>query len=752
MKRNAKSRIAKLFIWTIIMLLLIPWSAFAQPPVENLQGKSYQIPFISTDQTLNSPRNAVSYWLFMPKGTTVTDPCSLNIHFTFSNTLIDAKSSLTVYINGVALETKGIYTLQEKGQGWWSVTLPTEKIKQNAVNEIKFTSDQRSIEGDCADIDNPDNWVILHSDSYLNITLKDHYTAELSGFYPIYYEGLSDQSLLATDFILSKGSKEESVLALLKLGSSLGAAYPGRQMLDFQVYEEITQEPVPVSNVPARNKVYLGPFPGWQDNQPLQALSQYLKEEEGYLAIAGPTEGTPHYSTVIGGKDASGFQKAINLITNRTLLEQVDQSAIILKSQVQPAANAFKAKEKGVYHFSDFGYSTINLAGVFHQRAYLTFIQPQEIQSSKGSYLNLKFSHSQALISERSVITVKINGTPVASTKLTTANAEGGTLKIDIPEKDLKSPFLEVGIECYNYLGLVDCSKDYSESAWTVIDETSQIVFSPGNVMLQPSLKMFPYVYSGQNGEPAQVALGMPEQFNGDSIEAAVLLATRLGQNTGRVYDWTLLKQYVPTSKQKKMDLIFLGSYQDIKLPEEVKKALAVAPGENNELTIQNGVNVISETLQNKALIQVIRSPWDPARRIYVIMYNNQDALTVLKQALSNKDILRKMEQQLALVNSFLDVSNLAVSEKTAVSVPKTTEDRVNDLEKITHLPWWLVVVLIVLIIAALIALLRLRRVKNEFTQAGVKLKAEQGFTEAESGIHEGQMTEQDDTEHQPKK
>lgn len=744
MRGNFKSQIAKILICNIIIFLLFPWSVFAQPSQDH---QSYQLPFIGTDQTLNMPRNAISYWFFMPRGGTITDQCSLNIHFTFSNTLIDVKSNLTVYINGTALETKGIYALYKEGQGWWNVKLPADKIRQNATNEIKFASNQRSIEGDCADIDNPDNWVILHSDSFLNITLKDSYAAELSAFYPIYYEGLSNPNVLTTDFVIPKNNKEESISALFKFCSSIGKEYSGRQMLDFQVSEEIAHDFSQENDDSKHNKVYVGLISGWQNNQFLQTLSQRLKADEGYLAITGPTENASYYSTIIGGKDESGFKKAVNFITNRLLLEQADQSSLILKSQVQPSANTSSISNKeGSYRFSDFGYSTINLAGTFHQRAYLTFIQPQEIQSSKGSYINLKFGHSQALVSDRSVITVKINGTPVASTKLTAANTEGGTLKVNIPEKDLMSPFLEVGIECYNYMGVVDCSKDYSDSAWTMIDADSQIVFSPGNVMLQPTLKMFPYLYSGQNGEPAQVALGMPEQFDEDFLEIASLLATRLGQNTGRIYDCSLLKQYVPTSEQEKMDLIFLGSYQEIKLPEKVKTALAVAPDENNELMIQDDVDVISETLKNKTLIQVIRSPWDPTRRIYVIMYNNKNDLTVLRQTLSNKNVMQKMEGQLALINGSLDVNNLVASEKTVVRAPKTTEDRVDELERITHMPWWLVAALVVLIITALIALIRLRRVKNEFAQAGVKMKAEQGFVEDKKGIDEGKMTEKDDT------
>jgi len=353
------------------------------------------------------------------------------------------------------------------------------------------------------------------------------------------------------------------------------------------------------------------------------------------------------------------------------------------------------------------------------------------VQSGKGSYLNIRFKHARTLISDRSALTVHINGSPVNSAKLTAANAEDGTLKVMIPEEALASPVIDVGIECYHHLGLIDCSKDYYDSAWTVINADSEIVLLPGDVMLQPVLQSFPYFYPNQNINEPAIVIGLSHPAS-DEVEAAALLATRAGQHGGQAYNWQIWQPDDLTSTQKKLDMVFLGSYHDIQLPKEISKNLAVAPAGNGRLEIQEGVALIPETLRNKVLFQVIRSPWDPVRRVYVILYDQEADRNLLKQVLSDRDLLQTMDGQIALVDAYLNVQNLSAAETEVVPIPKTFGDRVMEWEHITHMSWWVSLILTVLIIAALVALIRLRRVKNEFAQAEKTMRAEQEFPEQE--------------------
>ena len=710
----------------VVAVFLQSGTAFAQEAMNSTaSGQGLKIPLFREDQLLNQPRNSVSYWFTLPQGGELSEHCFVSIHFSFSDTLIPEKSRLGITINGVPLETKGIYDLEAEGKGWWSVKLPAAAIQKNASNEIKITSNQRSIEGDCADIDNPDNWVVLHQDSFLYYNVKSYAEPILSQLYPIYYDGLNAQDTLSTDFIIPQKIETFTLSSLLKVSSAIGQSYSGKRILDYSV----VQNPEIAGH---KNRIYIGLLSDWKDKADLVLPMEGLKSEQGFLSIAPSNEKQPFYRTLITGEDSSGLNKAVDFMDYRTLLEQANQQAITLSSQIPSEPQATPAHESGNYTLADLGYGTIKLAGAFHQKTYLSFVQPQGIQSGKGSYLNLQFSHSKALVSDRSVITVYINGTAVTSTKLTTANAEDGNLKVNIPEKALKSPVINVDIECYNYLGLVDCSKDYSDSAWTVISPESEVVLLPGDVMIQPTLERFPYFYPRSGAAEPEVVLGLSNSTDQAQIELATMFASRLGQNTGTSYQWSMVNGNNLTRDQKTMDMVYIGAYKDIQLPQEVKDALAVFPAINGEIIIQEGVDLIQETLDQKTLFQVIRSPWDPSRRIYVLMYDGESQGALLNQALKDRDVLQTMNGQVGLLDAQLKIHSLNYQEKEVVTTPKTLSNRASDLERITHMPWWMLLGLLTLIVAGLIAMIRLRRVKNEFAQAGKKMKEEQGFTESD--------------------
>lgn len=724
MKKAFRPLINKAAAFCVLVSLMLPAGVLARAaPAAAEALPSSRIPFIKKEQTLNMPQNAVSYWFFMPQGGELST-CMLSVHFSFSNTLIDHLSSLSVSVNGAPVATKGIYALQEQGEGWWNVAIPTANIKQNATNEIKFESRQRSVEGECADIDNPNNWVALYPDSYLEVSFKRYPQSILSAFYPLYYNSLADADLLSTDFILPESRPANSVSSLLKLSSYIGSAYPHKAGLDYRVFSRSAGE----NN---KNTVYIGPLSAWTGILDLQLPSGSLEKDQGFLSIAGPPEGQAHYSTLITGSTDTGLSKAVSFITDDILRRQADRDSLVLSSTVSSSRKAFSSNRDGVYTFSDFGYKSINLAGAFHQRTNLSFIQPQGVQGGKGSYLNIRFDHARTLISDRSLLTVYINGKPVSSAKLTAANAEEGILKALIPEEALRLPVIEVGIECYNYLGLIDCSKDYYDSAWTLIDSDSTVVLLPGEVMLQPTLKPFPYFYPNQSVAEPGIVVGLGDPA-GDDVEAAALLATRAGQSGGQAYTWQIWQPDRLSNAQKKLDMVFLGSYQEIQLPKEIRESLAVAPSDDGQLQIREGVALIPETLRNKVLFQAVRSPWDPVRRVYVILYDQAEGRDLLKRVLSDRDLLQAMDGQIALVDAQFNIQNLS-GETEVFQVLKTFEDRVREWEHLTHMSWWVSLILSILIVAALVALLRLRKVKDEFGQAGKTMKAEQGFPEREA-------------------
>lgn len=714
-----------------VITLLLPAVAFAEE-TKNTSMASNSIILFNEDQKFSLPKNKVSYWFNIPKGTELSD-CYVNLHITYSNTLIDNRSNLSVLINDSPVDTKWINDPERTTTNWWKVAIPVTKLRVDGINEIKIQSNQRSIEGDCADIDNTSNWMVIHKDTFMGLTIKKYPDALLSNFFPIYGDNLLNKYTISADFILPKIEDKNSISSLLKLSSSIGKIYNDKKYLDYNVAIGNSDERS------FKNKIFLGPINEWSNSSQLSLPTQELGQSQGFISMRGQgTQGamaTPTianditlFNTLITGNNQEGINKAINFLASKQLMDQMKRNSAVISSDVKKERTSIEKKDNGLYQFSDFGYGNINLAGAFHQKTYLSFVQPQGVQSAKGSYINIKFNHSKVLVSDRSIMTVYINGIAINSEKLSAANAEGGTLKVIIPEEALKSNVINVGIECYNYLGVIDCSKDYDESAWTVISPDSEICLLPGNAVIQPNLKSFPYFYTKQGKDVPQVVLGLSDH---SMLEASSLIATRAGQTTGETLDWHIIgSNSVLTTEQEKMDMVYLGSYSNINLPQSIRDQLFVVPLRDGTFSIREGLQLQPETLQDKVLFQVIRSPWDATKRLYVVMYDKDDNIKMLKNVLSDGDLLNEMTGQIAVVDSDNEIHNFTYEEKIIVSPPKTLGDRIQDAEGLTHLPWWLLLTFFIMIILGIIALIRLKRAKNEFEKVGRKMKDQEGFSD----------------------
>lgn len=717
---NLKFKI-KVIIIFLIIVLIIPFSCvFAEE--DNSSSASYDIPIFKEDQKLSLPKNVGSYWFTVPKGFDIGDDCYVQLHFTFSNTLISTRSNITMLINDYPVETQWTYEIQKATSGWWNVKFPTSKLKVDSINEIKFQSNQRSIEGDCADIDNPSNWVVFHKDSKLHVTVNKYPDSLLSNFHLIYYDNFLKDNVLSTDFILPKNIDDNCKAALLKTSSSIGKVSADKDNIDYGVFRES-------DTAAGKNKVFVGMYSAFANiNNFFNPEDNKLSKDEGYLSIRQQSGNI--YNTLVTGESKAGLNKAVDFMSDNSLLKQVAADSIKINSNLKYSPSIKPVNTSGVYKFSDFGYSDVNLQGAFHQKLDMSFIQPKGIQSQKGSYIDLKFKHSKVLDSDRSAMTVYINGMAVNSAKLTVANAEDGTLKINIPESALNLPEIKVSIECYNYLGKIDCSKDYYDSAWTVINCDSKLCLLSKETSIQPNLQKFPFFYTNYSDKDNQVAIGMWNTSNLFNLKISSILATRIGQNTGEVFNWDLIKENGElTDKQKAMNMIFLGTYDDVKIPENIKKQLAIAPSKNGNLDIKKEVNLIPEVLKNKVLFQVIRSPWDTSKRVYVILCDDNIAsLQLLESALSDRNILSKLDGQVTVIDANKKFQNINVKETGSVKVTKTLWEEIRYAEFKTHLPWWMLMIILIVITVGIVMIIYLHRSKNEFKKKSEKLKRQEGF------------------------
>ncbi|MBP2033538.1 hypothetical protein J2Z42_002241 [Clostridium algifaecis] len=676
---------------------------------------SYDIQLFSENQNFNMPKSAASYFLNIPKDAVLNNDCYVTIHYAISNTLISNLSNISLSVNGVPIDTEWICNIQKTSPNYWKVSIPIDKLKVGAINEIRIESDHRSIIGDCADIDNPGNWVTIYNDSKIHISDKSLYSPTLSDFYSSYFEDFGSKQYLTSNFVLPKVKNNDLISDLLKLSSSIGSLYSDRNLINYNVGDNLNQQST-------ANSILIAPIDKLKENK-------NLNQNQGFLSISNKSQENPYYNTVISGENQEGINKAANFICNNSLLKQIKDNSLTVDSKVSSKYNKFIQNKKGLYRFSDWGYSDVNLAGAFHQRTSFSFVQPNGVQAGSGSYINLKFKHSKILLSDRSLLTIYIDGKVINNSKLSDSNAEDGSLKVQIPDSALKKPVIKVDIEVYNYIGKIDCSKDYYDSAWTYINSNSEVCLVPGRLIIQPSLDNFPYFNTYNENKQPKILMSFSKNINNDDLDTAAIIASRAGQNSKEVFDFDVLNgDSEPTRKQKDEDMIFIGSFNNIKLPDKIKNSIPIVPLGNNKFRIKDGIQVVPETLKNKTVVQVVRSPWNFYKRVYVITYDNSSNLKALKSVLSDTDNLKKIEGQVSVIDNKKGVNNISVSDSEDNKVPVTFSSAIQVIEDKSGFPWWALLIALILAGICIAAVIKLRKKSNQFEDAGDKMKKSQGF------------------------
>ncbi len=520
------------------MLTVLLTMLLIQKPVYAAESGYVDLQLFEKTQRMDMPKNTASYWFTLPEGTVVDENSYLMLHMKLSNTLIYERSSITLEVNETALETKWILDLQEDTDCSWKVAVPADVLRIGELNELKIITTQRSIEGDCADIDNPSNWVNFLNTSYLHIAIDRFAAPKLNNLYNFLYDGLEDRGILENEFILPKDADDLQVEGMLQAAAAVGMYYPYNDTL---IYHVSTQVPTAEA---IRNKIFIGYDTAYAGNQEL-LQPEHLTENEGYISVADKAGTSPYYKTLITGKDADGLQKAVQFFSNKDFLSEIASDQVYVTSDIatlqsKSIRQKTKIKESGYYKLEDFGYDSVNLAGAFHQSTSFSLMQPGGIQSGDDSYILVRFRHSKALESDHSLMTVYFDDVAAGSVKLSASNADYGELKVAVPKECLQKSTVNVTIDCYNYLGKIDCSKDYYDTAWTVIDKSTDIYFEPGDTGVTPTLVSAPSFYL--DGSQNTIVMGLSKQTSEEQLTAAGELATRAGQNNREAMSWSVCR------------------------------------------------------------------------------------------------------------------------------------------------------------------------------------------------------------------
>lgn len=693
----------------------------AEPAAQQSEtGASQQIRvfLFSEPQAIKLPKAETSYWFMVP-AQTVVNGASLQLEMETTEILLGDYSTVTLCFNGVNVASANLAELRDRHGSVWKVEIPAERVKTDgSLNELKLITAQRTILGDCADIDNPANWLLLKQTSALVLDVASFGPSTLATLMDNMFNRVDGADTLAAEFVLNGSALQAEKSAMLSMASAIGAANP---------YKGKVLMPVSVGGARTglRNRLMVSA-------SPLEGVS--VQADNGYLRVTEADGSTVLY---VMGSGAKGLEKAMRMVLYSGYLQQLSGTQREISSTVTHSVAELPLNAANMYTLHDYGYDDISLAGAFHQQTNFQVRQPEGMVSGPDSYFEVHFRHSDALVSDTSLLTVYFNNVAASSIQLSGMNTENGTLRVKIPQEAMQTAVLSVTVDVYNYLGKIDCSKDWYDVAWTVIDDDSVFYFQPGTAVVPPSLNNFPFFPATSAAMEHETVFFLP-QASETLLTASAELACRAGQQIRsgvNIHAVDLLNKDVA----QHADIVAMGPADALQLPEEIASKLYVTY-DKGAFQVSDKLDTIAEALEDRIILQAIQSPYDSSRVAYVIMWapgvTDQEVLALLR----SRQFVNGLKGQVAFASPvgsaeasvLADAKTVAPASQvtlTATNVelkgrPVTIDSVVNTAVNYTGISRMGLLLILILLIVLIICIVRSIRVKNRFVKARGKVEA----------------------------
>ena len=578
---------------------------------------AYNLHPLNEDKVFVNPSNQWSYFFEIKPGMDIYPGESyFQLDYSTSQTLLPGQGSITVFLNGIPLSSRVLPPTSGDTMPW-RVALPDKYFKRG-FNEIKIANRQKSSDGPCRDVDNYANWLKIGKNTTLHLVRKDPTTFPLM-LYPFPYLDPLEDSAVRCRWMVPTDPSVDTIAHMLDIASDWGKRLPSNG-LRIMVATRQAGSPSGSALLISSNQVWSRYTPG------------NLPPKVGALKNFSATGAPGSSCLLVGGSDKDGLHAATSALSQNEMISQMSgpESTITTTPQEQEIPPTTRL---GSFTFTDLGLPAIHLSGAFHQRTSLTIRRPLRCDLGRESYIKVKFRHSASMNPLRSLITIFLNGIPIGSAKLEPENANDGIIRARIPVEELAKNFWVIDIACFHDLGAADCSKSYDDVAWTVIEGESTFELVNGNLIGRPYLESFPYLIPSDGRVPNSIDFGFSGNPSDEELTLAASIAGRAAQTNRINLKWTTRKAEVTSLLQGG---VAVGYYSEIERFAPIHKDLLVCPVGPNKFDINDKIQLMPDTLKDGAVIQAVAAPKSPSGVLYVIMAQDNDALNLVSNIMSD--------------------------------------------------------------------------------------------------------------------
>ncbi len=596
MKNDKFKDVLKVMLKRVCLLIVMVWSlgmmfsAEASPlefgPKPVIQGKEYSISLFMDDKVLHNPNAALTGFFEIKPGMKLSVAPVLDLWYSYSPTILPDISTMTVSVNGIPAESRRLVP-DGAFRSNWQVALPLTSLREG-INEVTISVLHRSIDGLCKDIDNDANWFIIRPETTIKfkVDAMNYNLANFPNPFIDEYFGARNNVIFSLADI-----NDDNIISMLQLSEVMGRMSGYGAPV---VWAASLGQPAAAG---AANVIKLGVYMDADAN---------FSGDTAFLKLQPSLNG--NYDLTVGGNNEQGVKLAVNALRNNKFIKTLSGSEthFALPVQEQKFSGKKGLNKEGVYTLSDIGYDDdILAAGAFHQEAEIFVPKPSNYDVEEGSYIELRFRHAKILDSKKSAVTVYVNDIPVRSEVLTAENADGGTLKAELPVLTVNQQGWRIRFAFYHDLGIIDCSKRYDDVAWSVIEKETSIYLAVSNRPRQESLADFPGHFSTDKNGEIVLTMWLSQAPDNDELTAAAQIAYWIGQNnTGNIV-WKVQLGPQATINNESGTVIITGKNRALAEKKAISASLPVVVNPDGTIKTSKWLSIAAEAVNEKNIFQV---------------------------------------------------------------------------------------------------------------------------------------------------
>ncbi|MFP4976448.1 cellulose biosynthesis cyclic di-GMP-binding regulatory protein BcsB [Paenibacillus sp. CN-4] len=585
----------KLILYLVVFTLLVLPALPAQAAVTTgADGRVYRTPFAQTEPMSGAEPVRQEYFQvpdYWNVGSVV-----IRLDFQVSQLTREQSSSITLALNGNPFHTFRP-SAANNGHQRLTISAPKAWLKEGAnLLEVRGhirTTEDRKVE--CSVDVTPDNWLHLYNTSSIDVNyrFKEH-----PGTIDAFLERMTGMDLVeAGDSAVTVPS--EAVPAELEAAAQ---AMTGLSRMNASATGSIPMLAYLPGNLEGRDAIVLI---SRYDRLPESVKSEVDGaglDQKALLQVLHPE--TQPLLVVTSNSDDLLVQ-AGRLLANPELTAQLSQPSKTVDAETNVATPA--VDYRSIMPLTETGEQ---ITGPYHQERTYFIPLPAGRAIADAGKISLNFRYAENLDFNRSLVTVRINDTPIGSKRLSAELAGGDKATFSIPKSVRVSGNFSVTVAFDLEIESLLCTPNQGQTPWAYIDPGSQLQINTKD-RTELLLDNYPYPFL-RDGAYNKVAVVLPDQLDDYTYMSLSNVLNLMGKyaqsNMGEV---KFFLGNASADELKDRNVIAFGTYKTNGVIRDVNDKLYFRYDDSGSRFMPNEKMSIDEQYGAKlGTLQLIESPY----------------------------------------------------------------------------------------------------------------------------------------------